>query len=50
MAFSSIHYPDFLLLNDRNVLTDDPGRLKFGELDTAEIIPYFCYINNLCEV
>lgn len=50
MAFLSIHYPDFLLLNDRNVLTDDPRRFKLGKLNTDEIIPYPCYINNLCEV
>lgn len=49
-AFLSIHYPDFLLLNDRNALTDDPIRFKFGELNTDDMIPYPCYINNLCEV
>ncbi len=49
-AFLSIHYPDFLLLNDRNVLTDDPRRFKFGVLNTDDIVPYSCYINNLCEV
>jgi hypothetical protein len=50
MAFLSIHYPDFLLLNDRDCLTDDPKRFKLGHLDTDEIIPYPCYVNNLCEV
>jgi len=50
MAFLSIHYPDFILLNDRDFLTDDPGRFKFGNLDTDKIIPYPCYVNNLCEV
>lgn len=49
-AFLSIHYPDFLLLNDRNMLTDDPGRFKFGALSADELITYPCYINNLCEV
>jgi len=50
MAFLSIHYPDFLLLNDRDFLTDDPGRFKFGAIDTDKIVPYPCYVNNLCEV
>ncbi len=50
MPFLSIHYPDFLLLNDRDFLTDDPKRFNFGALDTDKIIPYPCYVNNLCEV
>ena len=50
MAFLSIHYPDFLLLNDRDFLTDDPKRFSLHGVDTDEIIPYFCYVNNLCEV
>ena len=50
MAFLSIHYPDFLLLNNRNFLTDDPRRFNFGKLDTDQIVPYLCYVNNLCEV
>ncbi len=49
-AFLSIHYPDFLLLNDRDSLTDDPGRFSIHRVDTENIIPYHCYINNLCEV
>jgi len=49
-AFLSIHYPDFLLLNNRNSLTDDPQRFKFGDLSVDDISPYSCYINNLCEV
>lgn len=50
MAFLSIHYPDFLLLNDRDFLTDDPRRFKVANLDTDKIVPYPCYVNNLCEV
>lgn len=50
MAFLSIHYPDFLLLNNRDFLTDDPRRFTIYSLDTTEIIPYHCYVNNLCEV
>ena len=50
MAFLSIHYPDFFLLNDRDCLTDNPRRFRFGRLDTDKIIPYSCYVNNLYEV
>lgn len=49
-AFLSIHYPDFLLLNNRDFLTDDPKRFSLYEVDPVEIIPYHCYVNNLCEV
>ncbi|MFH2059249.1 MAG: papain-like cysteine protease family protein [Pseudomonadota bacterium] len=49
-AFLSIHYPDFLLLNDRDSLTDDPRRFSIHRVDTTDILPYLCYINNLCEV
>ncbi len=49
-AFLSIHYPDFLLLNDRDSLTDDPRRFSIHRVDTTEIFPYICYVNNLCEV
>ncbi len=49
-AFLSIHYPDLLILNDRNVLTDDPKRFTVHRLDTDNLEPYNCYVNNLCEV
>ncbi len=49
-AFLAIHYPDFLLLNDRNFLTDDPKRFTIRSVDTDSVIPYCCYINNLWEV
>jgi hypothetical protein len=49
-AFLSIHYPDFLLLSNRDFLTDNPKRFSIHDVDTAEIIPYHCYVNNLCEV
>lgn len=49
-AFLVIHYPDFLLLNNRNFLTDDPKRFIIRNVDTNSVIPYRCYINNLCEV
>jgi hypothetical protein len=50
LAFLAIHYPDFLLLNDRDFLTSDPKRFSIHAVDTDEIIPYHCYVNNLCEV
>jgi hypothetical protein len=50
MAFLSIHYPDFLSLNDRDFLTDDPKRFSLHHVETDAIIPYNCYVNNLCEV
>jgi hypothetical protein len=50
MAFFSIHYPDFLLLNNRDFLTDDPKRFTLRAVENDEIIPYDCYVNNLCEV
>jgi hypothetical protein len=49
-AFLSIHYPDLLVLNDRDFLTYDPKRFNVHTVDTVEIIPYRCYVNNLCEV
>lgn len=50
LAFLAIHYPDFLLLNNRDFLTDDPKRFSTHRVDTNEIIAYQCYMNNLCEV
>lgn len=49
LSFLIIHYPDFLLLNDRNCLTDDEKRFTVPWLDTSTICPYRCYINNLRE-
>jgi len=48
-AFLVIHYPDFLLLNDRTYLTDDPKRFNVHSVNTNDIISYHCYINNLHE-
>jgi hypothetical protein len=50
MAFLSIHYPDFLILNDRDCLTDDPQNYRFVKIETNKVVPYSCYVNNLCEV
>lgn len=49
-AFLSIHYPDLLLLNNRDSLANDPGRFSIHAVDATEITPYHCYVNNLCEV
>lgn len=49
-SFLSIHYPDFLLLNNRNYLTENPKRFIVHDVDTHNINDYNCYINNLCEV
>ena len=38
-AFLVIHYPDFLLLNDRNCLTDDPERFIVRNVETGKVIP-----------
>ena len=52
-SFLSIHYPGgFLLLNDRNYLTEDPNRFtlcQISERQKNEPEPYCCYINNLKE-
>jgi hypothetical protein len=50
LAFLAIHYPDLLLLNDRDALTDNPDRFTVDRLDTDSIESYDCYISNLCEV
>jgi hypothetical protein len=50
LSFLAIHYPDFLLLNDRNYLTDDPKRFTMGRISAGGLTPYKCYINNLHEV
>jgi hypothetical protein len=49
-AFLSIHYPDFLLLNNRDFLTDDPKRFNIHSVATDRIVSYPCYVNNLREV
>ena len=49
-SFLAIHYPDFLLLNNRNFLTDDPKRFTIRNAEITNVNSYHCYINNLCEV
>lgn len=50
LSFLSIHYPDFMVLNDRKSLTKDPKRFIKGELDATEILSYPMYKNNLKEI
>lgn len=49
-AFLAIHYPDVMVLNNRDFLTDDPERITSYKTDINEILPYKCYVNNLYEV
>ena len=49
-SFLAIHYPDFLLLNNRDCQTIDPERFIAYDVEAKEMIPYSCYVNNLCEV
>ena len=49
-SFLAIHYPDFILYNDRDALGDDPKRFSFKTLSTGAILPYAMYENNLKEV
>lgn len=49
-SFLSIHYPDFLLLNRRDNLTHGAGNIIVHAVDSSDINPYRCYVNNLCEV
>ena len=50
LAFLAIHYPDYLLLNNRDIDTSDPKRFSVYNVDSETIEPYNCYVNNLCEV
>ena len=49
-AFLCIHYPDFLLLNNRDYFEDTPARFNSYKLDTDKLIPYPLYVSNLKEV
>lgn len=49
-AFLAIHYPDFILFNDRDELSDTPKRFIHGRLQLNELLPYEMYENNLREV
>lgn len=47
LSFLAIHYPDFILFNDRNKLGDSPDRFLFGKFPSGQIQPYAMYENNL---
>lgn len=49
-AFLAIHYPDFILFNDRNKLGNAADRFKPFRLPVEKIIPYAMYENNLKEI
>lgn len=47
LSFLYLHYPGFLLTNDRTKLADDPSRINTLEIDDKNIEPYDMYISNL---
>ncbi|HIJ95546.1 MAG TPA: hypothetical protein HPP94_07395 [Desulfuromonadales bacterium] len=49
-SFLAIHYPDFILFNDRDALGDAPNRFKYEHLAANTIQSYAMYINNLREI
>lgn len=49
-SFLAIHYPDFILFNDRNKLGNQPDRFVHFKLPTTQVIPYAMYENNLKEI
>ena len=50
LSFLAIHYPDFILYNDRNKLGDNPDRFKLKTPKTDALMPYPMFENNLKEV
>lgn len=49
-SFLAIHYPDFILFNDRNKLGNQPGRFINFKLPASQVMPYAMYENNLKEI
>lgn len=49
-SFLAIHYPDFILFNDRNKLGNRPDRFIHYRLPAAKIMSYAMYENNLKEI
>lgn len=49
-SFLAIHYPDFILFNDRNQLGDSRTRFASKVLQTERLEPYAMYENNLKEI
>ncbi|MFQ5962864.1 MAG: hypothetical protein ACE5KZ_01105 [Candidatus Scalinduaceae bacterium] len=49
-CFLVIHYPDFIVFNDRNYLTYNPERFIKGTLKTKDLLSYQLYKNNLKEI
>jgi hypothetical protein len=49
-SFLAIHYPDFILFNDRNIPGNRPDRFVHFRLPTDQLLPYAMYKNNLKEI
>lgn len=49
-SFLAIHYPDFILFNDRSKLGDSPNRFALYRLPAQQILSYAMYENNLREI
>ncbi len=49
-SFLAIHYPDFILFNDRNMLGDSKERFTHDVLSVKTVGPYAMYENNLKEI
>ena len=49
-SFLAIHYPDFILFNDRNQLGNGPNRFNHCKLPVKAVTPYAMYMNNLKEI
>ncbi|MDO9079718.1 MAG: hypothetical protein Q7U44_02890 [Desulfuromonadales bacterium] len=49
-SFLAIHYPDFILFNDRNKLGDSRDRFAMAEIKTDQLESYAMYENNLKEI
>lgn len=49
-CFLAIHYPDAIILNDRNKFGDKPDRFEYYDLPSDKSSPYAMYENNLKEI
>jgi hypothetical protein len=49
-AFLAIHYPYFILFNDRNALGNTSERFQYEQLAAKKIESYAMYVNNLKEI
>ncbi len=49
-SFLAIHYPDFIIFQDRNKLGNRPDRFDHFKLPATQVLPYAMYENNLKEI